>query len=182
MMALGKYCARIVLWASLVALSTAFSHVQAQTDVIPSSADIRLIQGAAADQLLIQMKIHSTADFGGILSALTLTIRYDASSGMALGGGTSFCNAWSAFTPSPVVLDGGLAYRTYNGFGINRLEDAVFDGGCGLSLVPEVWFTITTIPVSGGGCTQFILGNDAYTQQTNRDFYVSMGGHRDVMR
>lgn len=177
MMDLGKCTARTILWGSLVALSTAFSNVQAQTDVIPTSADIRLVQGTSGDQLLIQIKIHSTAEFGGILSALTVTIRYDAASGMALGGGTSFCNAWSAFTPSPVVVDGGLAYRTYNGFGINRLEDAVFDGGCGISLVPEVWFTITTIPVSGGGCTAFVLGNNAFTQQSNRDYYVSMGGH-----
>ncbi|MBK6410769.1 MAG: PKD domain-containing protein [Flavobacteriales bacterium] len=157
-------------------LIATFNNVQAQ-DVIPSSADIRLVQGTAGDQLLVQMKIHSTSDFGGILSALTVTIRYDASSGMAIGGGTSFCSAWSAFSPSPVVLNGGLAYRTYNGFGINRLEDPVFDGGCGISLVPEEWFTITTIPVAGEGCTEFILGNDAFTQLSNRNYYVSMGGH-----
>ncbi|MBK9059821.1 MAG: hypothetical protein IPL81_08135 [Flavobacteriales bacterium] len=70
-------------------LIATFNNVQAQ-DVIPSSADIRLVQGTAGDQLLVQMKIHSTSDFGGILSALTVTIRYDASSGMAIGGGTSF--------------------------------------------------------------------------------------------
>ncbi|HQW33643.1 MAG TPA: T9SS type A sorting domain-containing protein [Flavobacteriales bacterium] len=160
----------------IILLIATFNNVQAQ-DVIPSSADIRLVQGTAGDQLLVQMKIHSTSDFGGILSALTVTIRYDASSGMAIGGGTSFCSAWSAFSPSPVVLNGGLAYRTYNGFGINRLEDPVFDGGCGISLVPEEWFTITTIPVAGEGCTEFILGNDAFTQLSNRNYYVSMGGH-----
>lgn len=176
-MDIGIKSTRLLFWGILTALSAAFGTVRAQTDVIPSSADIRLVQGNAADQLLVQMKIHSTAGFGGILSALTLTIRYDASAGMALGGGSSFCNAWSPFTPSPVALDGGLAYRTYNGFGINRLEDAVFDGGCGVTLVPEQWFTITTIPVSGDGCTDFILGNNAFTQQANRDFYVSMGGH-----
>ncbi|MBK9597438.1 MAG: T9SS type A sorting domain-containing protein [Flavobacteriales bacterium] len=160
----------------IILLIATFNNVQAQ-DVIPSSADIRLVQGTTGDQLLVQMKIHSTSDFGGILSALTVTIRYDASSGMAIGGGTSFCSAWSAFSPSPVVLNGGLAYRTYNGFGINRLEDPVFDGGCGISLVPEEWFTITTIPVAGEGCTEFILGNDAFTQLSNRNYYVSMGGH-----
>ncbi len=173
---LGKWSARGFPWGVIVSLFATFNHVQAQ-DVIPSSADIRLVQGATGDQLLVQMKVHSTADFGGIFSALTVTIRYDASSGMALGGGTSFCSAWSAFSPSPVVLDGGLAYRTYNGFGINRLEDPVFDGGCGISMVPEVWFTITTIPVAGDGCTEFILGNDAFTQLSNRNYYVSMGGH-----
>ena len=173
---LGKWSARAFRWGLIILLIATFNNVQAQ-DVIPSSADIRLVQGTAGDQLLVQMKIHSTSDFGGILSALTVTIRYDASSGMAIGGGTSFCSAWSAFSPSPVVLNGGLAYRTYNGFGINRLEDPVFDGGCGISLVPEEWFTITTIPVAGEGCTEFILGNDAFTQLSNRNYYVSMGGH-----
>ena len=117
-------------------------------DVIPTSVDVRLVPGATSDQLLVQVMTHSTDDFGGIFSALTVTIRYDNSAGMALGVGTSFCNAWSAFTPTPVIVDNGIAYRTYNGFGTNRLEDPVFDGGCGVSIVPETWFTISSISVS----------------------------------
>jgi len=158
-------------------LLASFGAVQAQTDVIPSSVDLRLVQGATTGELIMQLRIHSSANFGGILSALTATIRYDPASGASLGSGTSFCNAWSAFTPTPVVLNAGIAYRTYNGFGINRLEDPVFDGGCATSLVPEEWFTITTIPVIGDGCTTFTLGNDAFTQQSNRNYYVSFGGH-----
>lgn len=162
---------------SLIALVLTFGVARAQMDIFPSSVDARLVQGASSDELLIQLKIHGTGDFGGILSALTITIRYDVASGMSLGAGTSFCSAWSAFTPSPEVTNGGIAYRTYNGFGVNRLEDPVSDGGCGISFVPEQWYTITTIPVGGSGCTAFTLGNDAFTDITNRDFYISMGGH-----
>ena len=177
MMGSRSFSGRVLRAASLLALVLTFGLARAQTDIIPSSVDARLVHGASTDQLLVQLKIHSTDDFGGILSALTITIHYDAASGSSLGAGTSFCNAWSAFTPTPVVLNGGIAYRTYNGFGVNRLEDPVFDGGCATSLVPEQWFTITTIPVAGSGCTTFSLDNDAFTQQSNRNFYVSMGGH-----
>ncbi|MBX2984197.1 MAG: hypothetical protein KF843_16145, partial [Flavobacteriales bacterium] len=165
---------RIALFGALLLGWTVPSA--AQVDVIPSSVDIRLVQGASSDELLIQVKSNSTASFGGIFSALTVTIRYDASSGAALGAGTSFCNAWSSFSPSPVVTANGVAYRTYNGFGINRLADPVFDGGCGLSIPAGTWFTITTIPVSGGACTNFTLGNDSYTGAENRDYYISMAG------
>src|SRR5690606_14382268 len=119
---------------------------------------------------------NSTADFGGVLSAFTVTIRYADASGAAIGAGSSFCGAWSAFTPSPVIVDNGIAYRTYNGFGLNRLEDDPFDGGCGLSLPANTWFTVTTLPVSGASCTAFTVGNDAFTQANNRNFYISMNG------
>ncbi|MBS1944511.1 MAG: hypothetical protein JST98_04765, partial [Bacteroidetes bacterium] len=150
--------------------------VAAQTDVFPSSVDIRLVQGSTTDQLLVQVKTNSTAPFGGILSAMTVTIRYNAASGAALGAGTSFCSAWSTFPPSPVVTNGGIAYRTYNGFGISRLDDTPFNGGCGTTIPQGTWFTITTIPVTGSACTAFTLGNDAYTTAQNRNYYISMGG------
>ena len=158
-----------------LAFFVASGPLQAQ-DVIPTSVDVQLIEGASSNQLLVQIKTHSTAGFGGVLSALTLTIRYDNASGAALGGGATFCNGWSAFTPSPVVVDGGIAYRTYNGFGLTRLDAPAFDNGCETTIAPETWFTITTIPVAGGGCTAFTLGNDAFTTANNRDFFISMGG------
>ncbi|MCO6483139.1 MAG: hypothetical protein J5I62_10125, partial [Flavobacteriales bacterium] len=138
--------------------------------------DIRLVQGGSASELLVQIKSNSSASFGGVLSALTATIRYDAASGASLGSGTSFCPAWSAFTPSPVVVNDGTAYRTYNGFGLNRLGDPVNDGGCGMSIPAGTWFTVTTIPVIGGTCTTFTLGNDAFTNADNRDYFISMNG------
>ncbi|MCO6482621.1 MAG: hypothetical protein J5I62_07495, partial [Flavobacteriales bacterium] len=150
--------------------------LEAQPDVIPSSVDVQLVQGASDDELLVQMKIHSTAGFGGILSALTLTIRYDAASPQSLGPSTTFCSAWSTLPPTPVVVNDGIAYRTYNGFGLNRLGDPVNDGGCNTILMPETWFTIATIPVIGEGCTSFTLGNDAFTDNQNRSYYVSMNG------
>ncbi len=161
----------------LILLLSAFGIARGQVDVFPSSVDLRLVQGASNDQLLVQMKIQSTAGFGGILSALTVTIRYDAASGASLGPGSSFCNAWSSFTPSPVVLNNGIAYRTFNGFGVNRLGDPVGDGGCATILQPGQWFSISTIAVLGGGCTTFTMGNDAFTDFSNRDYYVSMGGN-----
>ncbi|MCB0774372.1 MAG: hypothetical protein KDB93_13475, partial [Flavobacteriales bacterium] len=154
-----------------------FGSAQGQPDVVPSSVDLRLVPGADSAHLVMQIKVHGTAGFGGILSALTATIRYDASSGAALGVPASFCTAWSSFTPSPTVVNNGTAYRTYNGFGLSRLDDPPQDGGCGLVLPLETWFTVATIPMTGGSCTAFILGNDAYTQQTNRSYYISMNGH-----
>ncbi|MCL4280763.1 MAG: T9SS type A sorting domain-containing protein [Flavobacteriales bacterium] len=152
-------------------------HANAQAvDSIPSSVDIRLVQGSSPDQVQIQVLLHNDGNFGGILSALTATIRYSNTSGSTLGAATSFCTAWSTFSPSPVVVNNGIAYRTYNGFGLNRLSDPPFDGGCGLSIPPDTWFTVATIPVSGSTCTAFTLGNDSYTHVENRDFYVSMNG------
>ncbi|MBS1937900.1 MAG: hypothetical protein JSS84_08845, partial [Bacteroidetes bacterium] len=148
----------------------------AQTDIIPSSVDIRLVPGSAGDLMNIQIKAHSSTSFGGIFSALTVTVRYSASSGASLGPATSFCNAWSSFPASPVVTNNGTAYRTYNGFGLTRLDQLPGDGGCGTSLAPETWFTVATVQVVGGACTAFTLGNDAYTQQSNRNYYISMGG------
>src|SRR5690606_28371168 len=139
----------------LSVLTVASIGLHGQTDVIPSSVELRLVQGASNDQLLMQMRIHSSARFGGSLSALTVTIRYDASSGASLGAGASFCNAWSRFPPSPVVIENGTACRTYNGCGVSRLEDPMIDGGCATVLAPEEWFTITTIPVAGNACTAF---------------------------
>ena len=163
-------------WLCMALVLTVVGKASAQPDVLPSAVDIQLVQGTSPSQLLVQVKLHSTAPFGGIFSALTITIRYDAASGAALGAGTSFCSAWSAFPPSPVVVNDGIAYRTYNGFGLNRLEDSEFDGGCGLSLPVETWFTITSIPVGGDTCTAFTLGNDAFTEAQNRDYYISMAG------
>ena len=171
---LSGYCLRTGLVALL--LASLALPAAAQTDILPSSVDVRLVQGSASDQLLVQVKLHSAGTFGGILSAMTVTIRYDASAGGTLGGGATFCNAWSSFPPSSVVVNSGTAYRTYNGFGLNRLEDPAFDGGCAMSLPVETWFTITTIPVGGTGCTAFTLGNDAFTGSDNRDFYISMNG------
>lgn len=143
-------------------------------DVIPSSVDIRLVQGASDDQLLVQLMPHSTAGFGGMISALTVTIRYDENAPLFLGPAISFCPAWSTFPPSAVVVNNGLAYRTYNGFGLNRIGDTEFNGGCDTELIPEEWFTLATIPVIGEGCTVFTLGNDAYTDAENRSFYISL--------
>lgn len=135
-----------------------------------------MIAGASDDELLIQVMPHGTAAFGGIISAATVTIHYDAGSSLSLGPATSFCSAWSAFAPSAVVVNNGVAYRTYNGFGANRIGDPVDDGGCNTVLVPEEWFTLATIPVLGEGCTDFTLDNDAFTDAHNRSFYVSLNG------
>lgn len=144
-------------------------------DVLPSSVDIRLAPGAAADQVQVQVLLHSTAPFSGVFSALTASIHYNDASGSSLGAGTSFCSAWSPFSPSPALEDNGSAYRTYNGFGLSRLDQSG-GGGCAVSIPPETWFTVSTITVGGTACTAFSLVNDAYTQANNRNFYVSMNG------
>ncbi|MBS1937906.1 MAG: hypothetical protein JSS84_08875, partial [Bacteroidetes bacterium] len=172
-----KYLLPKFLDIALAASSMMAPSIAHGQDVIPTSVDIRMVQGQTPNQVLLQVKTHSTASFGGVLSALTVTLRYDNSSGSALGAGSSFCNNWSAFPPTPVVLNNGTAYRTYNGFGLSRLDADPFDGGCGLSIPPETWYTITSIPVAGTACTAFTLGNDAFTGANNRDFYLSMNGY-----
>lgn len=129
-MTCSTYSLNALRYFSFVLSLLAYTGSRAQTDILPTSVDLRLMQGADPYQLVVQIKTHSTADFGGILSALTITIRYDATSGATLGNGTSFCNAWSHFPPSPTVVNAGMAYRTYNGFGANRLEEHHCDGHC----------------------------------------------------
>ncbi len=163
---------------SVLLVSAIFSAGLAwgQPDVIPSAVDVRLVQGSSADQLLVQIKTLGSASFGGLLSALTVTVKYDAASGQSLGQPVSFCTAWSAFTGTPAVTNGGFSYRTYNGFGSNRIGDPSGNGGCGTTIPPATWFTVGTIPVQGSGCTAFEIGNDAFTAQNNRGYYISMNG------
>ena len=147
-------------------------------DMIPTSVDIRLVPSAQPNKLDLQVMLHSTEVFGGVLSALTVTIRYDASAGAALGGGVEFCPAWP-LDPEAVVTNSGMAYRTYNGFGLTRLDTdpgPFDDEGCGATLPVETWFTVSTIPYSAPNCVTFTLGNDAFTGANNRDFYLSMNG------
>ena len=147
-------------------------------DMIPTSVDIRLVPSAQPNKLDLQIMLHSTEVFGGVLSALTVTIRYDASAGAALGGGVEFCPAWP-LDPEAVVTNSGMAYRTYNGFGLTRLDTdpgPFDDEGCGATLPVETWFTVSTIPYSAPNCVTFTLGNDAFTGANNRDFYLSMNG------
>lgn len=159
----------------LVAMCLPAPAARAQ-DVLPTSVDIRLVQGPAADQVQVQLMLHGAAPFAGVFSALTASIRYGEASGSTLDAGTPFCTAWSAFSPSTVVTDNGMAYRTYNGFGLGRLDQAVAGGGCAASFIPETWTTVSTITVGGTACTEFTLGNNGFTQANNRSFYISMNG------
>ncbi|MBP9081015.1 MAG: T9SS type A sorting domain-containing protein [Flavobacteriales bacterium] len=164
---------RTMLFLATGALLASSGRAQ---DVIPSSVDIRLAQGPAGDQVQVQLMAHSTAPFTGVLSAITASIRYNDASGSTLGAGSSFCTAWSSFAPSGVVTNMGNAYRTYNGFGLSRLDQAAGGGGCAVTIPQETWFTISTITVGGTACTSFTLGNDGYTQANNRNYYISMNG------
>ncbi len=167
---------RFIRLVLLVSTMFAAGSAWAQPDVIPSAVDARLVQGASSDQLLVQIKMQSNTGFGGLLSALTVTVKYDAASGQSLGQPVSFCPTWSAFTGTPVVTNGGFNYRTYNGFGSNRIGDPPGNGGCGTTIAANTWFTVGTIPVQGNGCTSFEIGHDAFTSQANRSYYISMNG------
>ena len=149
---------------------------------LPTSVDIDLVAGPAANQLDVRMRAN-TNSFNEVLSGLTFTIRWVDTSPATLTAGTSpWCTGPSfPIAPSTMVTPGnGFKYRTYNSIATVALWD-VDNGGCDASLPVGVWTTVHRINVSGNtGCVEFQIVNDTYTGANNRNFFVSLNGQQGL--
>ncbi len=136
----------------------------------PTSVDIDLDYNSGLNRLEVKLRPNGQG-FGDVVSGLTFTIRWAATSTAALGARTLTCPDALPASPVAEVTSGGFKYRTFNGFSDQLLSD----WGC--EWTANTWVSVCTIPVTGNtGCTQFDIVNDGYTNANNRDFFISLGG------
>ncbi|MEX1131992.1 MAG: T9SS type A sorting domain-containing protein [Flavobacteriales bacterium] len=121
----------------------------------------------------LEVVLRPGNDFSGILSSVVFTIRWERSSGAALGDveqeGVSA--NYIPVQPSGAVREvGGYDYQVFAGFGTRPLHTL----STAWSASKE--YVIATIPVTGDA--DFELVNDGWTAEAtnNADFYMSLGG------
>lgn len=121
----------------------------------------------------LEVRVKPSGDFDGIFSSLVFTIRWDNSSGAALG---TIRQEGAPAMYLPIVRSGSVheqgstSYQVYAGFGVSPLESFEAAWSAGKEVV------LATIPVTGKG--EFELVNDAWTSEAshNADYYISLGG------
>ncbi len=153
---------------SLLALALP-SSILAQ---LPASVDIDLADNPTTDSLEIRVRANG-ATFNELVTGLTFTISWPASSPATLGGRRVPCDLAIPITPTPTVVNGGLQYRTYNAFGTSLMADE-----CpGSTFQSDQWVLLMRVKVNGlTTCTAFNIVNDAFTAANNRNFFVSLNG------
>lgn len=123
----------------------------------------------------IEFRIRPASDFAGIMSALTFTVRWPASAGMALDTAVRcypFQDAVPVSAVQPVVHDGWM-YRTFNGFGLTALSELDLAWEAGRE------YPICTADILVPG-TAMELMNDAWTAANNRSYFCSLGGFEAI--
>ena len=133
------------------------------------NVDVQLVR-SSTNTLAVRAR-RNGASLTGVLSGLTLTIRWPASSPALLGTRTLTCPFGVSLSPTTMVTNGGYKYRTYNAFGTSLLSDE----GCPWSA--DQWVTLATIPVvSNTDCAEFAIVNDAWTAPNSRNFFCTVDG------
>ncbi len=122
---------------------------------------------------VLDVYVRPQADFDGIVSSLVFTIRWDGSTGAALG---TMVQEGPAAQYIPTIKSGGVRevgsqrYQVYAGFGMTPMNatGAVWQAG--------KEYLVASIPVTGKG--DFELVNDAWTSEAknNANYYVALGG------
>lgn len=119
----------------------------------------------------LEFRIRPNGYFDGIMSAITFTVRWPASAGVALDTAVR-CYPFQDVVPVNAVAvqtNGEWMYRTFNGFSLIMLADM------GLAWEEGHEYPICTADNLVPGTT-FELVNDAWTAANNRDYYASLGG------
>lgn len=154
---------------------------------LPTSVDFKLDRNAAGDSVRIYARPIG-ADFGQVVSSLTITIRYDTVPGEAgpwirrgSGTRTQFCAEGFPITSNPgaSVYDpvGGYLYKTYTAFGTSWLDDECPE----LAWQDGVWRQIMRVGLENStvGCRSFQvmdLYSDPFAESQNINMYVSLNG------
>jgi len=152
------------LFASVASASVLSLSMLAQSPV-----DIGMYRNGES----LDVYVRPQADFDGIVSSLVFTIRWDSSTGAALG---TMAQEGPASQYIPTMKSGNVRevgsqrYQVYAGFGMTPMNSA-----------GAVWqagkeYLVATIPVTGKG--DFELVNDAWTSEAknNANFYLALGG------
>ncbi len=149
---------------------------------LPDGVDLFLEHDEANAQLHVFLRAN-TYEYGGIVSSLSVTVRWPDASAATLAFGNS---AWcpypnSAFQPSPAAMvapGNGYNYRNWTYFGLSTsLSDLIDDGGCENSLLADTWVEAFTIPVNSDlGGTVFDVAADQYAVDNNLLYFLSLQG------
>ncbi len=154
----------------LLGLGGSLLGMGAATAQNPTSVDIDLAYNTGLDRLEVFVRPNGQG-FGDVMSGLTYTIQWPASSPATLGNRTLTCPDAFPSNPTAQVTAGGYNYRTFNGFSDQLLST----WGC--AWPANQWVSVCTIPVVGNtGCTQFQIVNNGPGQPNNTNFFISLGG------
>lgn len=120
----------------------------------------------------LEFRVRPDGDFGEVFSALTFTVRWPQSAGIALDTSV-LLHPGGDYIPVGAVHtlgeSGGYYYRTFNGFGLSFVTDFA------PALQAHREYPICTADILVPG-TEFELVNDAWTDSNNRSYYCSLGG------
>ncbi|MBS1569421.1 MAG: hypothetical protein JST45_08235, partial [Bacteroidetes bacterium] len=173
---------------SLMVLALGSLGVMAQTQ-LPTSIDLDLRKNAAGDSLLVYARANDST-FTQVVSAITLTIRYDTVPGMsgpflrnnAGGSGrTNLCPGAINFSANGGgnTYNAGFMYKTWTTFGLSWLEDECPDR----VWTADTWVLIMRMYVNNStsaNCRTFQIvdaTSDQYAIDNNINYYVSVNGY-----
>lgn len=136
----------------------------------PPVIDIQLVDVPGQQQF--EVYLIPNGDYSGLISQLTFTIRWPQSDGSVMinyyGNPEWNCSNTSVFLGGPVLHD-GYYHQIVISSGRNQLST------CGnLMAVGSPLHTITIEYTGLGG--QYEIINDAWTNNTNGDYYISLNG------
>jgi hypothetical protein len=120
---------------------------------------------------MLDVTVRPQADFGGIVSAVVFTIRWESGSNAVLG---RLVQEGAAAEYLPIAKSGGIRevgstnYQVYAGFGMTPMSGETWRAG--------QEYVIASIPFTGKG--EFELVNDGWTREVknNANYYLSLGG------
>ncbi len=120
----------------------------------------------------VEIRMRLDEDFDGVVAALTFTLRWPASAGLAVDTAVR-CYPFQDAVPmsaTAVQTSAGYMYRTFNGFSITAMWEV------GLLMAANHEYAICTADILVPG-TQVELVNDTWTDANNRSFFCSLGGY-----
>lgn len=143
---------------------------------LPASVDIDLATSGNEDTLLVRLRANG-AGFGELLTGLTFTVRWPATSASDVQITGNICPSAIPASLMPTTTDGAWKYATVNAFGLSLLQDE-----CpGVGLQNGTWLTILELGITGPGvCTPFNIVNDDWTDASNRSYYLSLNGQERI--
>ena len=134
-----------------------------------SAVDIGLYQNGNE----LEVRVRPEMDFQGVFSSIVFTLRWDADTHVDLEHlqQPSDAAAYIPLQPSGGVrVDGDRKYQVFAGFGFNTLQETGSPWRAGRE------YTIARIPFTGKAIFELTRDTYAKLQDTNADYYVSLGG------
>lgn len=122
----------------------------------------------------LEVKLRPTGPFNGVVGGLVFTIRWNADDGVSLGEPEQVAphSQYIPIAKSDVEQDqDGYRYQIFAGFGFTSLSNV------GFAWEGDTEYTVMTIAPLAGEST-FALVNDAFTQASNGDFFISLNGNQ----